>query len=315
MKEKIKVLFKVIPDLALFNKLIVSIKFRLRQGYWIDFSNLLSLNEKAQWIKLFDRNDLYTTVADKYAVREFVKSRIGEKHLIPLITYGEDVDNLINNLPENTPYIIKTNHDCSGGLILRNIAEPLLDVKSHGSYRIAPSEFLNVTEYNKKYINKFLTDNLKNNYFWSSREWQYKNIPGKYIVEKLLTDCNGNIPNDYKFHCIDGEVCFIYVSADREGKNYRKIYYPDWTEAPFTWTSKGKEGKFSGPQVPKPDCLDRMLEIAKKLSDGFKYVRVDLYSCEDQIYFGELTLQHGSGFEPILPNKYDLHYGSLIKIK
>ena len=130
----------------------------------------------------------------------------------------------------------------------------------------------------------------------------------------MLSNEKGQIPNDYKFHCFNGIVEFIYVSVDREGNNYRKIYYPDWTLAPFTWTKRGKENKFKGPDVRKPDNLDHMIKLSEKLSKGFKYIRVDLYSDDNGIFFGELTMHQGSGVEPILPRKFDLYYGEKISL-
>lgn len=312
-KSILSTFLKFIPDTLFFNKLYLKFIYRYGMGSSLDFNNIQTLNEKMQYLKLFDKNDLYTQVADKLKVRNYVASRIGYKYLIPLLKTGKNVNILkISDLP-SPPYILKANHDCSGGLIVRNIEEHLLNVKGVSSY-IEKNKQGSISQYNLNYMKHFLKKRFAYNHYYITKEWQYKNIDKAYLFESLLSNSKGQVPNDYKFHCINGVVEFIYVSNDREGANTRKIYYPDWSPAPFTWAKKGGEYKFKGEEVAKPKNLEEMLELAEKLSRGFKYIRVDLYSDDTGIFFGELTLHQGSGIERILPSEFDLYYGKKIVI-
>lgn len=290
VKNKIQhlLLNKILPD-----DVVLKLLFRKKMGKKLDLRNPKTLNEKIQWLKLYDRKDIYKVYADKYRVREIIKSKIGDEYLIPLLAIFEHPRDIIdvNSLPP-PPYIIKNNHDNSGGIIVR-------DYKN----------------FDLEMAKARLLKNIEREHYSSGKEWQYKDIPRKIIVEKLLVDKSNRIPNDYKFNCFNGRVEFIYVSIDREGQNYRKIYNRDWEETDITWTYRGNEKKkFSGPGIDKPSNFDEMIRIAEILSADFKYVRIDLYNLDGAIYFGEVTLHHGSGFEPILPEHYDYYYGSLISL-
>lgn len=305
-------IFRIFPDSLWLNKLYLKLIYRLGMKRGLNFDNVKSLNEKMQYIKLYDKNELYTQIADKVKVRDFVADRIGEKYLIPMLKHGTNIDEITSsNLPE-LPFILKANHDCSGGLIIRDLDRKLLNVKGVSVYE--NHEQISTKEWNVCYIKYFLSQRFKYNHYYITKEWQYKNIQKQYLFEALLEDSSGHVPNDYKFHCINGKVEFIYVSIDREGSNNRKIYYPDWTEAPFTWTKIGREYKFAGGGAERPSNLNEMIEVAEKLAAGFKYIRVDLYSDNNQIFFGELTLQQGSGIEPILPLEYDYYYGDKLSL-
>ena len=267
--------------------------FKRTMGKDLDLVCPKTLNEKIQWLKLYDRKSEYTVYADKYRVRDFIASKLGEDYLIPLLKCYDCVDDITENSLPEPPYIIKNNHDSSGGIIVRSYAD------------------VNLLEFKR-----ILSSNLKVNHYWATKEWQYKNIPKRIIIEKLLLDKNNRIPNDYKFNCFNGRVEFIYASVDREGRNYRKIYMRDWSASEMTWTSRGNElKKFTGPEIPKPENYEQMIYIAEKLAATFKYIRIDLYNVDGKIYFGEITQHHGSGFEPILPESLDYYYGSLITLK
>lgn len=260
-------------------------------GYNLDLDNPKTLNEKINWLKLYDRKDLHTIAADKYRVREFIKEVIGEKYLVPLLYQTNDVTKL---KPENLPdisFIIKTNHNSSGGAIIRDKSD---------------------ADWTK--IQKRFTKLLKENYFYSSREWQYKNIKPTIIVEKLLSDKNGKIPFDYKIHCFNGKVRMISVDIDRGSENhYRNWYNSSWEREPFRWSSVKEGGKFTDPSkddIEKPATFDEMIILSEKLSAHFIYVRVDWYDVDGILYFGELTFHHNGGTRPILPKEWDEKLGS-----
>lgn len=252
------------------------------------------LTEYLQWLKLNDRKDIYTTLVDKYAVREYIKKRFGEEHLIPLLYETTDTDNL---RPENIseyPCIIKSNHDSGFFKILyspkdADWAKMRIDFK----YR------------------------LKSNYFTFTREWPYKNIhPRRIVVEKLLQTKDGKLPNDYKLHYINGKLEFVYVSYDRQGVNDRCMYDRNWSRLPFVWVPKPTyRESMNHADVPCPATFDLMKKYGDEIAKDFKYVRVDFYDVDGVLYFGEITLYHGSGMDVFFPDSYDEYYGALITKK
>ena len=265
------------------------------QGFPLDLKNPKTLNAKMQWLKLNDLTDLHKQCADKYMVRSFVEKEVGEEFLVPLLYVTENPKNITyDNLPKKEHFIIKTTHDSSGGVIVRNLEKDIPDIK------VLQEKFAKL---------------LKSKHYRGGRENQYKDIKPRIVVEKLLEDKNGKIPNDYKFHCFNGVPKIVYVSVDREGKNKRNIYDVDWNPIYFTWTAPGKDSEhIRGEEVEKPENYEKMLEIAQKLASHFLYVRVDLYNVDGKIYVGELTFHHGSGFEHIRPIEWDYKMGEMLKL-
>lgn len=267
-------------------------QFKYKFGYELDIENPKTLNEKIQWLKINDRKPEYTQLADKYAVREFIKENFGEEFLIPLLFKTSNLNDLTyTNIP-NEPCIIKTNHGSGDYQIIR----------SKGNIDM------------NKIIRNF-TYSFRRNLYYYGREFQYKDIKPLIIIEKLLTLPNGKIPNDYKLHFFNGKCEFIYCSIDREGMNYRKVYDINWEPLEFVWTSHAKDlNSKQGLDIPEPKSLKKMVEIGEKIAKYIKYVRVDFYDVEGKLYCGEITLHHGSGYDKFYPSKYDLYYGQKLKL-
>lgn len=266
---------------------IIKKQFREKMGYNLDLKNPKTLNEKINWLKLHDRTDLHTIVADKFKVRTYVETKVGAKYLIPLILQTKDPDKIRpENFPDNN-FIIKANHNSSGGLIVRD--------KSSVDWYAARKRFRR---------------HLKENYFYSTREWQYKNIEPCIIAEKLLTYEDGSIPEDYKFHCFNGKLAFIMIDFDRHtDKRTRNLYDSDWNLIPCNW------GRPYGKDLEKPKNLEEMKIVAEKLAQDFIYTRVDLYLVKGSIYFGEITFHHNSGHQKFIQEEWDYKFGQLLKIK
>ena len=152
------------------------------------------------------------------------------------------------------------------------------------------------------------------NHYYVSREWQYKNIKPCIIVEKLLTDKNGKIPVDYKLHYINGNLQFIYCVVDREGDAYRAMFSPDLL--PFQWVSVSNHKPLRNDiSEPRPHNLDKMIEFGNIIAKKFKYyVRVDYYEVDNKLYFGEITMHHGSGLNRFYPPQSEIPYANLLKI-
>jgi hypothetical protein len=156
---------------------------------------------------------------------------------------------------------------------------------------------------------------MKNNYYYFEREWQYKNIKPLIIIEQLLLDKEGNLPNDYKLNFIEGQLEFIYVSVDREGSNKRNIYTKDWQPINFTWARKGKNlSSLRGEEINPPSTIDKMIEFGTDFAKLSKYLRVDFYDVDGKLYFGELTHCHGGGFDQMRPFSFDQEFGRKINL-
>jgi hypothetical protein len=311
-KEKLQIILsrilKYYPDEYYFNLFYLWWYFLLKMHYLLPVIRPKTLNEKMQFLKITQKGEKYTNLADKVLSREYVKNKIGEKYCPEIYYKSSDIESLVEDDIPKIPFIFKVNHDSSGGLIVKDCTKfDIINVKKNREITVSNNRRAQV-------FRKFAQERFKYNEFYLTRESQYKNIKPMFFFEELLCDSKGSIPNDYKFHCFDGKVLFIYVSIDREGVNNRKIYYPNWVETEFIWAKKGEEYKFDGKGSSKPENLEKMITIAELLSSEFNYVRVDLYNVEGRIYVGELTFQQGSGFEPILPKRFDEYYGSLIKL-
>lgn len=288
--EMFKKIKRFISLYMLPDSLYLKLKFRQYMREDLNLKKPETLNQFIQWMKINDRKPIYTILADKYKVRDYVKDIIGEEYLIPLVTKFDNENDIdISKFENSLPVILKPNHDSGMGVIIRS-----------------------KSDYDQNEIKKFFKDRLSRSHYSWSKEYQYKNIPRKIVVEELLTDENGKIPNDLKFHCFHGVVEFIYVSIDREGDNYRKIFNRNWEPIEMTWCAWDDESKFQGPTIMRPDNLNEMIGIAEKLAKPFPYIRVDLYSVSDKIYFGEFTQHQYSGFCPIRPYSLDRYYGSLL---
>lgn len=268
----------------------ITFLFEKYQDYKLNLANPKTLNEKLQWLKINDRKEYYSTFADKLGVREYLSKTFGENYLIPMVFSTPDYRELTPiNLPDY-PVVIKTNHGFGNSTFIRD--------KSKINWIKIRADF-------RKW--------LKTNYYYFEREWQYKNISPLIVVEKMLLDSSGHIPNDYKLNFIEGKLEFIYVSVDREGINKRNIYDPDWNPMFFTWARKGKEiSNIRGPEINPPKSLSKMIEFGSVISKLFKYVRVDFYDVDGELFFGEITQCHGGGFDQLLPYEYDLLFGSKI---
>ena len=292
IKEDPKRLFSMLGSKGLFNwipdELYIKIKYKLSMGYWPDLKNPKTFNEKLQWLKLHDRNPLYTTLVDKYAVRQYVADKIGEEYLIPLVggpwKNANEID--FDALPEQ--FVLKCNHDSGGVIVCKDKSK--LDVEAARA------------KLNKR---------LGLNYYYANREWPYKNVEPCIIAEKYLEN-HGTDLSDYKWYCFDGEPKYLLITEDRNrgGEQTKYNYFDmDYTALPFY-----NSGPHSRNLPNKPDHFAQMKEAAGKLAEGFPHIRVDLYEVGDCVYFGELTLYDSSGMEKFDPPEWDETIGGWLTL-
>lgn len=286
--------FKIIFTL-LGDKNVQKIKYRIIFGRKLDFNNPDTLNAKIHWLKLNCREDFHTVVADKYAARKWLADRFGDQYLVPLLYY---TDNYRTVRPENIPHepcVIKSNNGC-------------------GSYHII-RDFSTLTDEDWDNIRNDCRIWMAKNHYYRGQEWQYKNMKPLIIVEKLLLTKDGKIPNDYKLNFFNGKLEFVYCSVDREGGDYRNLYDANWKPLNFFWVGKRKlRPDLRGPEIDPPATFEKMKEIGSEIAKLFKYVRVDFYDVDGVLYYGEITLHHGSGADQFFPDKYDFIYGSKLNL-
>lgn len=265
-------------------------KFQRVFGRPLNLNDPQTLNEKIQWLKLNERDAFHTVCADKLAVREYLK-QFGEENLVPLFFATNDWRKITREALPDVPCIVK----CNSG---------------SGCYQI----IRNKDQVNIKDLQTQCRRWMTGNFYYKTQEWQYKAIKPCILVEKLLLDKNGHIPNDYKLHYINGELQFVYCSIDREGANYRSIYTPSWERMDMEWVPPQEHRGHAGADIPCPISFGKMKEIGDKIARKFKYVRVDFYDVDGKLYYGEITLHHGSGFDTFVPEKYDWIYGKRLKL-
>lgn len=263
----------------------LKILYRYRMGKKLNIDNPKTFNEKIQWLKLYDRKDLYTKIVDKYEVRKYIEDKIGAEYLIPLLGVYNSFDEInFELLPKQ--FVIKCTHD-SGGLVI-----------------CKDKNKLNIEKARKK-----ISKCLNRNYFYNTREWPYKNVKPRIIIEKYMVDESRTELKDYKFFCFDGKVKSLFVASDRDTDTRFDFYDINFNKLPLKqYYENGTK------EISKPKGYDEMLKLSSKLSKGFPHVRVDFYDINGKIYFGELTLSHFSGLKKFEPEKYDYLFGDFIKL-
>ncbi|MFJ5747618.1 ATP-grasp fold amidoligase family protein [Peribacillus frigoritolerans] len=260
------------------------LKFNKLQGYKLNLSSPKTLSEKIQWIKIYGNLEILSNYVDKYEVRDYVRKKIGDGYLIPLIGVYENSDKInFSTLPQS--FVVKATHASGWNLIVKD--KNLVNWKEE-----------------KNKIDKW----VDSSFYKITRERNYKHIQGRVVVEELIEDQSGDL-KDYKFFCFDGQPKFIQVDGDRYENHKRDIYDTDWNKLKVTY-QHGNLNK----AVPKPEALDKLLEIARQLSSDFKFVRVDLYYTDDKIYFGELTFTPGQGFERFSQKQADIDFGKYLNL-
>lgn len=294
MKKLVKNIIRIAPKFILkLVSRIISDKTYLRIVYWrnmgkkLNLKNPVTYQEKLQWLKLYNRKDIYTRMVDKYEAKNYVSDIIGEEYVIPTLGLWNKATEIdFNKLPNQ--FVLKTTHDSGGVFVCRD--KSLLDIEK---------------------AVKFLEKRLKNDIFYNNREWPYKNVPRRIIAEKYIVDESGYELKDYKFFAFNGMIKFIKVDFDRYTKHRANYYDIDWNLLPFEEVKCPADLKR---HCQCPDNFDGMLEIVRKLSDDIPFLRVDLYNVNGEIFFGELTFFPDSGLGAFHPAKWNKIMGDLIRL-
>lgn len=261
--------------------------YRTHFGKSLDLKNPRTFNEKLQWLKLYDRKPLYTQMVDKYAVRRYIEEQIGGEYLIPLVggpwNSFDEID--FDALPEQ--FVLKCTHD-SGGLIICRDKNRL----------------------DREAARRKIMRALKRNYYASSREWPYKDVPPRIIAEKYMEVPHTSCLPVYKIMNFNGEPRLIQsIQNDKTAQESIDYFTPEWELLEL-------RQNFPNSAVPleKPVCLDAMLSLAKRLNGGRPFIRTDFYEINGRVYFSEFTFYSDAGFAPFTPGEWDERLGSWITL-
>ena len=265
----------------------------LKIAYWCKIHKKLNLdepktfNEKLQWLKLHDRRPVYQTMVDKYDVKAYVSKLIGEKYVVPTLgVYDSFQDINFDALPSQ--FVIKCTHDSGSIAICR-------DKES----------------FNKAKAKQIIEKGLRHNPYWAAREWPYKHIRPRIIIEQYLSEEGSQDLKDYKFFCFNGEVRCFKIDLDRFSYHRANYYDCDCNILPF--------GEIAYPadyerEIEFPENIKEMMMLAERLAKDTIFSRVDFYNVNGQIYFGEITFFPAGGFGIIKPDEWDKRLGDWISI-
>ncbi len=281
VRNKILNLLWFVPD-----SVMLKLQYRIKLKRKLNLKNPKRYTEKIQWYKMYYRNPLMHKCVDKYLVRDYVKEKGLENILVKL--YGKydsihDVD--FDKIPQS--FVIKTTH---GG----------------GGLNVIVCNDKNELDFNEIFT-KLSSGDKPFRVRSGGREWAYYGLKPGIIVEELLTNTENPEAgiNDYKIFCYNGKPEYIVVDVDRYIGHKRNFYNTDWENLHVTSDCPAADR-----EVERPKKLNEMLKIASILSEGFPYVRVDLYEVGEQVFFGEMTFYPWSGYVQFIPDKFDFIFGN-----
>ena len=262
----------------------LKIRYKIRFGKELNFNNPTTFNEKLNWLKLYDRNPIYTMMADKYWVKQYVAKQIGSQYVVPCYGHWKcysDID--FSKLPEKC--FLKSNQDSGGGVL----------------YDRSNPDFHTIKE-------RFSKKRLSRNWFYPLREWGYKHIEPCILAEEYLDEGTGHEVHDYKFWCFNGKPTYMYIT--NKGKIIKENFY-DMNFCPVE-INHGFERTI--PEYEKPKNFDKMIEFAKILSEDIPFVRIDFFDVKGNLYFGEFTFYDWGAFRPFSSEDIDTQLGKLIDL-
>lgn len=251
-----------------------------------DMSEPRTFNEKIMYRMLEKNKSLQLTkMADKYQARKLVSQMVGEEYLVPLLKVYNSVNDIdFAKLPER--FVLKCTHD-SGSVVI---------CKDKQSF-------------DEKYAKSKLRFCMKRNMYYTTREWQYKDIPPRILCEEyvdLSVESNaGFYPEIYRVHCFEGCPVWIEVEyVDIRGARYSEIYDPEWTPQPLLMGYPNP-----GVKMRAPYRLGELLSLSSRLTSGLDYCRADFYMTRHKLYFSEFTFSPSNGREVFTPDVWDLKFG------
>ena len=274
---------KFVSDRAYLTK-----RFICKLGYTPNFCSPESFNEKVTARMIFERSPIFTKLADKCAVRQLVSAKVGDAYFVPLVGVYKCIDEIdFDQLPNQ--FVLKCTHDSGSAMVCRD--------KSKFSVEAATAKIKN---------------HLKMNMYFRKREWHYKDICPKVLVEQYVelyvdADSQSTITT-CRVHCFEGRPEYLEIDVqDAQGNDYSNMYDTQWVLQPFRVDLK--ENSPSALAAPKQ--LQEIIRLSEKLCFSYGYSRVDFLLSQDHVYFSEITLPPNAGRMVITPVEWDLKLGSL----
>ena len=270
-------------------KQILSQMFRQRLGYEMDWKEPRSVNQKVHWLKVYYQDPRITRCADKFAVKGYVEEKLGPGYVVPTIASWSDPDDIdFDALPDQ--FVLKVNWASGYNIIVKNKAT--LDRQK-----------------TREQLRRWIQPDRNSYYQWFN--WGYKNMKPVIYAEEYIEQMDGQL-YDYKFHFSRGKFLYMLIATDRNSERTLTYTFYDNQYNPLPLISGNKPK--ADPAPPMPDNLDKMLEMAAKLSADFPFVRVDFYEVGDKIYLGEMTFYPGGGTLPFEPREWDYRLGATFEL-
>lgn len=263
--------------------------YRLKLGKKLDLENPKCLTEKINWLKLYDRNPLYHQLVDKYEVKSYVREKLGAEVVIPEYGVWDSFDEIdFSKLPDK--FILKCTH-ASGGMAICNDKQTFDTNKA------------------KKSLNRF----MGREYYYSSREWAYKDVKPRIMAEALIESLGHEDSVEYKLTCYNGKVAFFTICTGIAHSDFekRKNDHFDRNYNKLDWYAYYKP---ADKPVTIPKEMGKMIEYAETLAEGIPQVRVDFYLIDGNIFFGEMTFYTWAGFIEFTPPIWDEKLGSWLQL-
>lgn len=274
-----------IPAAGLDDEQFARLLWLLKRQAPLNLERPETFNEKLQWLKLRHRPAGLPALVDKLAVRRFVEARVGPDVLNTLYASADSLHDIpLESLPD--AFIIKCTHGSGWNIV----------VSDRGAADW-PAITARVDQW------------LATNYYDLQREWIYRSIPPRVVVERLIEAPSPPGLIDYKFFCFAGRAHLVQVDLDRATSHRRHFYDREWQRVPCELRYPN-----TGATIAPPQCLSRMIETAEALATGFPFVRVDLFDDRGAVRFGELTFYPGNGLQPFTPADYDRQLGDLLRL-
>lgn len=279
----------------LWPKGCVTLHFRRSTGRCLNWQHPRDINEKIQWLKFYGDTSQWTRLADKYAVREYIKEKGLEDMLIPLLGRWERAEDINWDALPNQ-FVMKTNHGSGDALICTDKSQ--LDIKHWTQY---------------------FSRLLKEKFGTQMGEPHYNKIKPCIIAEQLMDCTKQKIESsslvDYKVWTFDGKPAYVWVCYNRTKESCEvAVYDLNWNFHP-EYSHSEPHYVLTDKPLPRPVSLDKMLDAVSVLSKGFPVVRMDFYEVDGKPYFGEMTFTPAAGFNDFYTQEFLNILGDLCKIK
>lgn len=287
LRIKILQFLDFLPD-----SIMLKLQYRIKLGRTLNLKNPQRYSEKLQWLKLYYRDEKMVHCADKYEVRNYVRTCGLEEILNECYGIYENVEDIhLEDLPQS--FVIKDTLGGGGNSVILVYDKSKID---WGKIKIQMQSWLD-TPVDKKNV---------------GREWVYDGGRHRIIIEKLLIQEGEDLP-DYKFFCFDGKVYCLYFMeqyTQQHDKGVLGFLTPEFELLPVYRA----DFQPMTHQPAKPQNYEKMVEMAQILSKGFPHVRVDFYNIDGKIIFGETTFFNASGYTKFEPDAFDYELGEQLQL-